>query len=409
MKRRIIAYDINQKRINELKNGFDNTNEIENKDLKLLNNIELTFENKKLLEAEVFIVTVPTPIDKNNKPNLNPLQSACMLIGGVLKKKKERNNDLASIVIFESTVYPGTTEEICAEIIKKESGLEYNKDFYCGYSPERINPGDKSRKISNIVKVTSGSDKRSSIWVDKFYSSFIQAGTHMTSNIKIAEAAKIIENTQRDLNIALVNELSIIFKKMNVDTHEVLSAASTKWNFLSFNPGLVGGHCIGVDPYYLTFKSEELGYTPKVILSGRELNDNMANWVAQELISKLEVIKNKNNKNILILGFTFKVNCPDIRNTQVTKLIRKIDRDKAEYNIDIVDNLANKNDVFNNYSINLSNEITLDKKYIAVIVAVAHDYIKEFVENKIESVMDKDGLIFDLDGSVPRYLKPWRL
>ena len=403
--RKVIGFDINQERISKLKEGNDITNEIENEELYLLQNIDLTTDKNKLKDADVFIVTVPTPIDERNKPNLEPLESACINIGEIIKLSKSSKS---KIIIFESTVYPGTTEEICVPLIKKKSGLEYNKDFYCGYSPERINPGDKNHRISNIVKVTSGSDQKSSVWIDKFYSSFIAAGTHMTNNIKIAEAAKIIENTQRDLNIALINELSKIFKIMNLDTQDVLLAASTKWNFLSFNPGLVGGHCIGVDPYYLTFKAQELGYNPEVILSGRKLNDNMARWVAQELISKLECIESKNN-NILILGFTFKINCPDVRNTQIEKFVKTIKRNKQDYQIDIVDNLANIADVRNAYSMNILKEIPNNKKYICIVIAVAHDYFNDVIQNQITKFLDKDGIIFDLCGVAPRRLNPWRL
>ena len=408
--RKTIGYDIKHERINELKRGFDSTNEIEKNDLNFLEEITLTSDVNKLTDADVFIVTVPTPIDINNLPNLDPLINACKEIGNVVKTRNIIKKEIASVIIFESTVYPGTTEEICVPIIEEESGLYLNNEFYCGYSPERINPGDKPHRLPNIVKVTSGSDDKSSDWIDNFYNAFITAGTHNTRSIKVAEAAKIIENTQRDLNIALINELSVIFKRMNLDTLDVLEAASTKWNFLSFKPGLVGGHCIGVDPYYLTYKAEELGYTPKVILSGRKLNDGMASWVAQEMITMIKVKNEKlENLNILIIGFTFKVNCPDIRNTQIIKFVRTLENDEHNFKVDIFDNLANQEDVMKTYSLKLLKNIPKNKKYIGIVVAVPHSTLKELIRFDLQNLIEDNGVIIDLHGSVPRELNPWRI
>ena len=312
----VLAIDTNKKRIEDLNNYIDNTNEVNKDVLKqtLNKNLKITYSYNDLKDCNIFIVTVPTPVTENKLPDLSFLFNASESIGKILKK--------GDIVIYESTVYPGCTEEDCVPILEKSSGLKYNKDFYCGYSPERINPGDKVNKIENIIKVTSGSTPTVAHEVNKLYSSIIVKGTHMASSIKVAEASKAIENAQRDLNISFVNELAIIFDKMGVDTTEVLNAASTKWNFLNFRPGLVGGHCISVDPYYLVHKSKKLGYTPDVILSGRKVNDNMGSFVGQKLINKLKEkkIKLKNSK-VLILGITYKENCPDIRNSKIPDII----------------------------------------------------------------------------------------
>ena len=317
-KRKVIGFDINEVRIKDLKKGQDNTLETSKQELK--DAIYLTYTNslKDIKDCKIFIITVPTPIDKNKQPNLSPLKNASEAIGSILKK--------GDLVIYESTVYPGATEEVCVPILENASGLSFNKDFYCGYSPERINPGDKDHRITTIKKVTSGSTPEIAIKVDELYQEIITAGTHKASSIKVAEAAKVIENTQRDVNIALINELSLIFNKLNIDTESVLEAAATKWNFLPFRPGLVGGHCIGVDPYYLTHKALEVDYNPEMILAGRRINDNMGFFVADQ-VSKLMNKKgiHVEGANILIMGLAFKENCPDIRNTRVVDLIEHFD------------------------------------------------------------------------------------
>ena len=313
-KREVIGFDINQKRITQLKDGNDSTLEVSLQELKCATQLSYSTNIDDIKECEFYIVTVPTPIDKYKQPDLGPLELSSSMLGGVLKK-----ND---IVIYESTVFPGATEEVCVPILEEYSGLIFNEDFYCGYSPERINPGDKEHKISTIKKVTSGSTPEIATLVDELYQEIITAGTHKASSIKVAEAAKVIENTQRDINIALVNELSIIFNRLNIDTEAVLEAAGTKWNFLPFRPGLVGGHCIGVDPYYLTQKAIEVGYYPEMILAGRRLNDNMGFYVASQ-ISKLMTKKRIHvvGANVLVMGLTFQENCPDLRTTRVVELI----------------------------------------------------------------------------------------
>ena len=415
--RKIIGFDIDQNRLKELQNCFDRTNEVSKNELSKIDFYELTSEIEKLIFADVFIITVPTPIDKDNKPNLAALKSATTSVAKALKLKKEINseskNNFVPIVIYESTVYPGTTEEICIPLIEKESGLicddlKLNKSFSCGYSPERINPGDKEHKIKDIVKVTSGSNKEVSIWINDFYGSIISAGTYKAKSIKIAEAAKIIENTQRDINIALVNELAIIFKLLKIDTLDVLKAASTKWNFLHFKPGLVGGHCIGVDPYYLTFKAQSLGYYPEVVLSGRKINDGMAKWIVDQLL--IEMCKKDmsiKSSNILILGFTFKENCPDTRNTKVQEIVNILISHNIK--VDVVDPLVTKSLIKKNYDFDVLNRVIKDKKYSVVISAVAH---KEFLEMSLSdwsSLIKDNGIFFDLKGVIPRDLNPLRL
>ena len=397
-KRKVIGFDKNLNRINQLKKGIDITNEIEKGEKKLIKNIFLTNDIKDLKNVEVFIVTVPTPIDKNNKPELNFIEDASELIGKTIRRKKLIN----PIIIYESTVFPGLIEEICVPIIKKESLLKYNPSplevgFFCGYSPERINPGDKIHKLVNIKKITSGSSEEASEWVDKFYSSFIDAGTYKTNSIRVAEAAKIIENTQRDLNIALINELSIIFNKLNINTNEVLEAAKTKWNFLDFHPGLVGGHCIGVDPYYLTYKSEQMGYIPKLVLAGRKINDEMGIYVANEVLKNLLKIKiNPINAKILILGLAFKANCPDIRNTKVVDIFKTL----KELNIDVevFDPLVDNFEAMDKYGISVKNEIeNLEMKfYDCLITAVPHNYFLEIGKEKIFTLIKNNGLVYEI-------------
>jgi UDP-N-acetyl-D-glucosamine/UDP-N-acetyl-D-galactosamine dehydrogenase len=385
-KRQVIGFDINQDRINELKNGQDRSLEVPSNEFKQSKNLNFTNSIDDIKNCKIFIVTIPTPVDDNNKPDLSLLEKCCEMIGSFIKKD--------DLIIFESTVYPGVTEEICAPIIEKKSGLIFNEDFYCGYSPERINPGDKNRHISTIIKVTSGSTPEISIIVDKLYKEIVKVGTHMAPSIKVAEAAKVIENTQRDVNIALVNELSIIFNKLNIDTKSVLDAAGTKWNFLPFKPGLVGGHCIGVDPYYLAYKSLEVGHNPKMIIAGRRINDKMASNVAEELKNlMIKKVINLINAKILIMGFTFKENCPDIRNTKIADLIKEIS--KYNSNIDVYDPWANKDDVKKYYKINLI-EKPIEEKYDAIVLAVAHNNFKRLSVKQIKSFGKKNHIIYDL-------------
>jgi UDP-N-acetyl-D-galactosamine dehydrogenase len=380
----VIGYDLDLDRVSTLKRKIDTTDEVSKTDFLKAKSIKFTSEISSITDIDIFIVTVPTPIFKNKNPDLRLLKKACNTVSKIIKK----NN----IVIFESTVYPGVTEEICAKIIEKKSGLKFNKEFFCGYSPERIDPGKSKHKLENIIKITSGSNKFSAKIVNKLYKKIINAGIFPTKSIKVAEAAKVIENTQRDLNISLVNELSILFNKLNINTNEVLNAAATKWNFINFRPGLVGGHCIGVDPYYLTYKSKTLGYKPKVILSGRKTNDEMSKYVSNKVISKLKN-KNKNkkkisNQKILILGFAFKENCRDVRNTKVYDLYLHLKKRKLK--VDIYDPLVNSNDVKKIYKIGLLKKLPKNN-YDLIIIALGH---KEF--KKINKKYFTGSLIFDL-------------
>lgn len=364
-KYRTIGFDINPVRIKELLNGHDSTLEVSEGKLKEARQLTFTSKLKDIKDCNFYIVTVPTPIDRYKKPDLNPLLSASKTVAKVLKK--------GDIVIYESTVYPGCTEEECVPILEKESGLVFNSDFFCGYSPERINPGDKEHTVTKIKKVISGSTQTAVKKIDDLYKSIISAGTHLVSSIKVAEAAKVIENSQRDINIAFVNELAIIFNRLGIDTTEVLEAAGTKWNFLPFKPGLVGGHCIGVDPYYLTYKAEELGYHPQIILAGRRLNDSMGTYVANQVI-KLMIKKGHKieGARILILGIAFKENCPDIRNSRVVDVIKELKDFGCQ--VDVYDPWANKDQVKHEYNLEILNSIneTALKTYKAIIMAVAH-------------------------------------
>jgi UDP-N-acetyl-D-galactosamine dehydrogenase len=388
-KYKTIGYDINPIRIAQLKSGNDITLEVEKEKIEQLlkqGNLSLTFDKKELLNANVYIVTVPTPIDKHKNPDLSPLIKASELVGSFIKM-----NDL---IIYESTVYPGVTEEICVPILEKSSNKVYNKDFFVGYSPERINPGDKIHTLINIKKVTSGSNPETAKLVNYLYSSIINAGTYIASSIKVAEAAKIIENSQRDINIAFVNELSKIFNLMGINTNEVLAAAATKWNFLNFKPGLVGGHCIGVDPYYLAQKAQEIGYHPDIILAGRRINDGMGKYVATETI-RLMVNKgiHISKSNLLLLGFTFKENCPDIRNTKVIDIVNELMNYKI--NLIVVDPWASIEDVKQEFNLNIFNKIPTDKKFDSVIAAVAHS---SFSEINISEYTNDKNVIFDVKG-----------
>jgi len=393
---KVIGFDINQKRIDELIDCVDKTGEVEPVELGS-SDVVFTSDLNKLSNADFHIVAVPTPIDSAKKPNLKPLLSASKTVGQILKK--------GDIVVYESTVYPGATEDECASILEAESGLISGKDFFLGYSPERINPGDKKHTFKTIMKIVSAQDENTLQIVADVYSSVIDAGVYKAASIKVAEAAKVIENTQRDLNIALMNELAVLFKRMDIDTHDVLEAAGTKWNFLSFEPGLVGGHCIGVDPYYLTFKSESLGYSPKVILSGREINDSMGKYIAESLIKCLKK-ENKKLEGIVItvLGITFKENVPDIRNSRVIDVINELDN--YPVTIQVYDPCADANDVRDEYKLNL---VTFDslKKADAVILAVPHqNFVKHGWELISGLLQNNEGIVYDIKSVLDRASTP---
>jgi UDP-N-acetyl-D-galactosamine dehydrogenase len=390
-----LGFDIDATRISELNRGYDRTQEVSDAQLKASAQLKFSSELNDLAGCNTFIVTVPTPIDHFKKPDLGPLLKASEMIGSVLKK--------GDVVIYESTVYPGCTEEDCVPVLEKRSGLKFNEDFFCGYSPERINPGDKVNTLTKIKKVTSGSTPEIAEWVDQLYRSIIVAGTHKASSIKVAEASKAIENAQRDVNISFVNELALIFDRMEIDTSEVLEAAGTKWNFLNFKPGLVGGHCIGVDPYYLLHKSESLGYYPQVILSGRRVNDNMGLFVANKLV-KLLIQKGKKigGAKTLMLGITFKENCPDIRNSRVVDIYRELSDFGME--VDVYDPWANKAEVKKEHGIDLVAE--LGAKYDAIVLTVAH---QEFLNLPYASLKAENGIIFDIKSVLDRTLVDARL
>lgn len=380
----VVGFDINQARIDELKKGIDRTLEVDSPELKSASRLTYSSDVNDLKTVNYFIVTVPTPVDEFHVPDLKPLQSASRTVGSALKK--------GDTVIYESTVYPGCTEEVCIPILEKVSGLKFNVDFFAGYSPERINPGDKQHRLPSIKKVTSGSTPEVAEKVDQLYKKIIKAGTHKASSLKVAEAAKVIENSQRDLNIAFVNELALIFERLNIDTQEVLEAAATKWNFLPFKPGLVGGHCIGVDPYYLTYKAESLGYHPEVILSGRRINDNMSIYIASHVIKLMS--QNSlpiHGGNILVLGLTFKENCPDIRNSKVVDVIRELK--SFGTNVDVYDPHADEAEVQHEYGLSLIHN--LDKKYHGIVLAVSH---KEFASLEWDKLKMERAIIYDVKG-----------
>lgn len=381
-----IGFDINAQRIDELKSGLDVTEEIEPEGLADSTRLHFTSDRNQLSDANFYIVTVPTPIDDSKRPNLNPLISASQTIGQVLSK--------GDIVVYESTVYPGATEEVCIPTLEKASGLILNSDFHAGYSPERINPGDKEHRLPSIMKITSGSTPEAAIFIDNIYKVIIQAGTHLAQSIKVAEAAKVIENTQRDLNIALINELSIIFNKLDIDTQSVLAAAGTKWNFLNFTPGLVGGHCIGVDPYYLTHKAQEIGYLPQVILAGRRINDTMGEYVVSEVI-KLMIKKRIHiaDADVLVLGLSFKENCPDIRNTRVTDIVSELESYSA--NVDVYDPRVDPAEVKREYGIDLV-ESPNGKPYHAIVLAVPHDEFKSYAATDIRAFGHPNHIFYEV-------------
>lgn len=401
-----VGFDINLERISELSSGFDRTLEVSNEDLKAIltthgnegnRGLICTSENDEIKDCSIYIITVPTPTDKYNRPVLTPLIKASETIGRVLKK--------GDIVIYESTVYPGVTEDECVPVLEQVSGLIFNKDFFAGYSPERINPGDKEHTVSKILKITSGSTPEAAETIDQLYNTIITAGTFKATSIKVAEAAKVIENSQRDINIAFVNELSKIFNLLNIDTSEVLEAAGTKWNFLKFKPGLVGGHCIGVDPYYLAQKAQEVGYHPEIILAGRRLNDGMGEYISSQVV-KLMLKKDIKilGSRILLMGITFKENCPDIRNTRVIDIYNALSQ--YDIQVDVYDPWADATEVIHEYSINLVSEPAGNQQYDGVIMAVSHN---EFNGINISSLVKEKGIIYDVKGFLPKNVSDGRL
>ena len=394
----IIGYDFDKNRINQLTNGIDKNNISGNYSFNIIESIEFTFNPERLKDVDIFIITVPTPIKKNKDPDLFFIKEASKTVGNSIKSSNYSKEN--QIIIFESTVYPGVTEDICIPIIeqfseKKFNSKSYKNSFYCGYSPERINPGDLENTIDNIKKVTSGSNEKVANWIDSFYSSFIKAGTFKAKSIKVAEAAKIIENTQRDINIALVNELSILFKKLNIDTNEVLDAAATKWNFHKYRPGLVGGHCIGVDPYYLTFKAKEIGFKTELIASGRKINDYMHEYLLEQIIiqSSKRTVKDHKEK-VLILGISYKENCPDIRNSQIILLIENMI--KKNMDITIVDPIVNFQEVYEKINLKSYEFIPESEKYTIIIFALNHLKFDYITIQKIEELSNDETIVFDL-------------
>jgi UDP-N-acetyl-D-galactosamine dehydrogenase len=384
--RKVIGFDINQKRVNELDNGHDFTLEVDSEVLKSATHLTYTCDVKALEASNVYIVTVPTPIDDNNAPDLTPLRKASAMLATVIKT--------GDIVIYESTVYPGATEEVCIPVIEKGSGLTFNVDFYAGYSPERINPGDKVNTLTKIMKITSGSTPQVAEFVDALYRSIITAGTYLASSIKVAEAAKVIENTQRDLNIAIINEFAKIFNILGIDTEEVLKAAGTKWNFLPFKPGLVGGHCISVDPYYLTYKAKEVGYQPEVILAGRRINDGMGQYTATQLVKAVSRKKiHIDEAKVLILGFTFKGDCPDVRNTKIIDMVKELE--SFNMRVDVYDPWADADEVVHEYGLKLEKEL-IEGHYDAIVLAVDHSDFKAWGEKQIRSYGKQDHVLYDV-------------
>ena len=413
LKRRVIGFDINRQRLEELQLGIDRTKETSVDELAAAHHLVFTSDPALLASADVFVVTVPTPIDSAKRPDLMPLEKASTTVGQALKARAAQGASTTPLVIYESTVYPGATEEVCVPILERESGLRFNAaesgaGFCCGYSPERINPGDRQHRLTTITKVTSGSTPEVGKWVDAFYGSIITAGTHLASSLKVAEAAKVIENTQRDLNIALVNELAIIFRQMNIDTLDVLEAAGTKWNFLPFRPGLVGGHCIGVDPYYLTYKAEQLGYHSQVVLAGRRINDGMGRWVVEHLVLEMArkgmVIA---GAQVLVLGLSFKENCPDLRNTRVVDVTQALRRYGMEPQV--IDPWVDPEQAQREYDLEVLSEIPSSQCWSAVVVAVAHQQFRVLPTEQWQQLLSPDGVLLDLKGLVPRQLQALRL
>ena len=387
----VVGFDINEKRIGELAKGIDRTREVTDEEFAAAKSLEFTADKESLRQCNFLIVTVPTPIDKNRRPDLSSLVSASRVVGETLNP--------GDIVVFESTVYPGATEEVCVPEIERVSGLVFNKDFYAGYSPERINPGDKTHRLPDIVKVTSGSTPEVADLVNEVYTKVITAGTHKVSSIRVAEAAKVIENIQRDVNIALVNELAMLFKELELDTSEVLAAAGTKWNFHPYRPGLVGGHCIGVDPYYLTHKAESVGFHPEMILAGRRINDNMAKYVSQDILKSMIRRKLKvDDARILVMGFTFKENCPDTRNTKISELVHELSGFVRE--VVVYEPLADADEVNSEYGLSIARELP-SGPFDAVVLAVAHSEITDLGLGRIKALLSPSGLIYDIKNIVP--------
>lgn len=396
----VVGFDINQERIYELNNGFDRTQELSSQQVSeaIRNGMKFTLNVEDIKDSNIYIVTVPTPINDDNEPDLTPIVKSTETVGKILKK-----ND---IVIYESTVYPGVTEEICVPILEKESGLKFNETFFCGYSPERINPGDKEHTVTKILKITSGSTPEIAKKVDNLYSSIITAGTHLAPTIKVAEAAKVIENTQRDVNIALINELAMIFDLMNINTKDVIEAAATKWNFIKLMPGLVGGHCIGVDPYYLTHKAQSLGYMPNLILGARQINNSMSKLIADKTIKKMVKFDKKlKGAKVLVMGVTFKENCPDMRNSKVLDIIKELE--EFECNIDVYDYWVDRSDRETKY-LNFIDTLPLNtNEYDSIIVAVGHNQFKEISTKEYQSMSKGTPIIIDVKGIVEN--PTWRL
>ncbi len=387
-----LGFDINQGRIDELRKGHDSTLEVSSEELATADKLGYTSTLSELSGCNVYIVTVPTPIDRHKRPDLTPLVKASQSVGQVLSK--------GDVVIYESTVYPGATEEVCVPILEEMSGLRFNEDFFAGYSPERINPGDKEHRVTTILKVTSGSTSTTADFVDALYASIITAGTHKTTSIRVAEAAKVIENTQRDVNIALINELALIFNRLGIDTEEVLQAAGTKWNFLPFRPGLVGGHCIGVDPYYLTHKAQEIGYQPEIILAGRRINDGMGAYVIERVVKmmtqrRIHVV----GANILIMGLTFKENCPDLRNTRVIDMVQELESYHA--NVEVYDPWVDPAEAEHEYGIKPVEQLT-QGRYDAIILAVGHHQFKAMTMPQIRALGKAQNVVFDVKYVLPK-------
>ncbi len=396
----VVGFDINKPRIDELNSGFDRTLELTENQVKesLKNGMKFTLDVEDIKDCNIYIVTVPTPIDDNNEPDLTPIVKSTETVGKILKKD--------DIVIYESTVYPGVTEEVCVPILENFSGLKFNETFFCGYSPERINPGDKEHTVTKILKITAGSTPEIAIKVDNLYKSIITAGTHMAPTIKVAEAAKVIENTQRDVNIALINELAMIFDLMNINTHDVIEAAGTKWNFIKLTPGLVGGHCIGVDPYYLTHKAQSLGYMPNLILGARQINNGMSKLIADKAIKKMVKFDKKlKNANVLVLGATFKENCPDMRNSKVMDITKELK--EYECNVEVYDYWIDRSDKETKH-LNFIDELPLNsKRYDSIVVAVGHDKFKEITTEDYKNMSNGEPIIIDVKGIVEK--PTWRL
>jgi len=397
--RSVVGFDINESRVNELQGGCDRTLEVSEGGLKSASGLVFSCDSKEIDSCNIYIVTVPTPVDESKRPDLSPLISASKMIGKALKK--------GDIVIYESTVYPGATEEVCIPVLEQSSSLLFNKDFYAGYSPERINPGDKQHTVANITKVTSGSTVEAAELVDQLYKTIILAGTHKASSIKVAEAAKVIENTQRDVNIALINELAVIFNRLEIDTLDVLEAAGTKWNFLPFRPGLVGGHCIGVDPYYLTHKAQEIGYNPEMILAGRRLNDSMGEYIVANLV-KLMASRSISivNSRVLVMGLAFKENCPDLRNTRVVDILDELKVYGAK--VDVCDPWVDADEARRAYGVSVLSSLPSNNTYDAVLLAVGHKQFLEFPSN-IENCGKENSVIYDIKSVLPKDIVDARL